>query len=276
MSTRLLEAFPRQDQGTGGPLAPQRPHRRRHAWAVALGALLVLTLVVCVWGIGRNPIPADDEGTYLSEAWALLTLGHLSHYTYWYDHPPLGWIVLAGWMWATPRLLERAHPVDGQKLHGSPGDRRLGAGVCHRPPTWHTADLRNARRCAFRALTSICALPPHGSPRQSRSSVVSGKCRPSAFTKAPVLGSAGRCCPVRPLRADERDHAPPHSSSGAAPLATHHRRQSPLRARARWSAIRLGWRPVRSACHSEGGTAARAWPCESGRRHAVAAQQSAQ
>ena len=24
-------------------------------------------------------------------------LGELSHYTYWYDHPPLGWIQIAGW-----------------------------------------------------------------------------------------------------------------------------------------------------------------------------------
>src|SRR6185369_6330930 len=29
---------------------------------------------------------------------AVLERGALSHYTYWYDHPPLGWVQLAGWL----------------------------------------------------------------------------------------------------------------------------------------------------------------------------------
>lgn len=43
----------------------------------------------------------DDEGTYVAEAWAMLVPHHLSNYTYWYDHPPLGWALIAGWAWLT-------------------------------------------------------------------------------------------------------------------------------------------------------------------------------
>lgn len=49
------------------------------------------------WNMLRSPMPFDDEGTYVSQAWALATHGELSHYTYWYDHPPLGWMLLAAW-----------------------------------------------------------------------------------------------------------------------------------------------------------------------------------
>lgn len=59
-----------------------------------------------VHAIGMAGWPAfdnDDEGTYMAEAWAVQT-GHgphhgLAQYTYWYDHPPLGWIQLAVLTW---------------------------------------------------------------------------------------------------------------------------------------------------------------------------------
>lgn len=61
--------------------------------AIVLALLVIVGLVLGI-GITRYPALADDEGTYVAQAWAL---GHgaLSHYTYWYDHPPLGWIQLA-------------------------------------------------------------------------------------------------------------------------------------------------------------------------------------
>jgi 4-amino-4-deoxy-L-arabinose transferase-like glycosyltransferase len=43
------------------------------------------------------PYYEDDEGTYVSQAWAVLTQGSLAPYTYWYDHAPVGWIQIAGW-----------------------------------------------------------------------------------------------------------------------------------------------------------------------------------
>ncbi|MFL5825722.1 MAG: ArnT family glycosyltransferase [Thermoleophilaceae bacterium] len=73
--------------------------RRRAASFAVLAPVLAVIGVVQVWGIGQFPARFDDEGTYVAQAWAVQHLGQLGHYTYWYDHPPLGWIVLAllGW-----------------------------------------------------------------------------------------------------------------------------------------------------------------------------------
>lgn len=59
--------------------------------------LLVLAAVLHGWNMLHSPVPDDDEGTYISEAWSVQTHLELSHYTYWYDHPPLGWLFLALW-----------------------------------------------------------------------------------------------------------------------------------------------------------------------------------
>jgi hypothetical protein len=74
---------------------------RRHALSLPLVAGLLLCVgLVLGTGIQRYPGLSDDEGTYVAQAWALLTDGSLAHYTYWYDHPPLGWLQLAvaGWL----------------------------------------------------------------------------------------------------------------------------------------------------------------------------------
>lgn len=60
--------------------------------------LLIVVVSVRAWNIGNFPFPNDDEGTYLAQAWAVRN-GDLAHYTYWYDHPPFGWIQLAGLSW---------------------------------------------------------------------------------------------------------------------------------------------------------------------------------
>lgn len=59
--------------------------------------LLVLTAVVQLVNLGGSPQRIDDEGTYVAQAYAVDRLGSLTHYTYWYDHPPLGWIQIAAW-----------------------------------------------------------------------------------------------------------------------------------------------------------------------------------
>jgi endo-1,4-beta-D-glucanase Y len=60
------------------------------------GLLLVATLA---HGINMFSFPyyESDEGTYISQAWAVARLGELAPYTYWYDHAPAGWIQLAAW-----------------------------------------------------------------------------------------------------------------------------------------------------------------------------------
>jgi hypothetical protein len=91
----------------GGP----RYHVRRERARIWLsrhwtGCLLVLgLLVVCgvvhARGMYQTPARFDDEGTYTAYAWAVQYWHQLGHYTYWYAHPPLGWIQIAIWSWAT-------------------------------------------------------------------------------------------------------------------------------------------------------------------------------
>ncbi|MCP3819028.1 glycosyltransferase family 39 protein [Streptomyces sp. A3M-1-3] len=61
--------------------------------------LLVVIMLVQGWNITHFPTLSDDEGTYLAQAWAVQQGDGLAHYTYWYDHPPLGWIQIAGLTW---------------------------------------------------------------------------------------------------------------------------------------------------------------------------------
>lgn len=66
---------------------------------VLCAVLLVAILVVQGWNIADYPTLSDDEGTYLAQAWAVQEGRGLAHYTYWYDHPPLGWIQIAVLTW---------------------------------------------------------------------------------------------------------------------------------------------------------------------------------
>jgi intracellular septation protein A len=70
--------------------------------------LLLMLLIPIGWFTGRNmtgyPARFEDEGTYVSQAWAILYRGTLAHYTYWWDHSSLAWIMLAGWMRLTDAL----------------------------------------------------------------------------------------------------------------------------------------------------------------------------
>ncbi|WAH97250.1 ArnT family glycosyltransferase [Arthrobacter sp. MMS18-M83] len=56
-----------------------------------------------LWNVTNAPDYQDDEGTYTAQAIST-TQGSLAPYTYWYDHPPLGWIQLGALAWI-PRLL---------------------------------------------------------------------------------------------------------------------------------------------------------------------------
>lgn len=68
----------------------------RASIALLLG-LLTAVAVVHATGMARAPQRVDDEGTYVAQAWAVQHWRTLGHYTYWYDHPPLGWLLLAAW-----------------------------------------------------------------------------------------------------------------------------------------------------------------------------------
>lgn len=76
--------------------------RGRGERAIAL-AVFVFCLGVGLWNVTDGSPFLDDEGVYTAQAlW--VTQGELAPYTYWYDHPPLGWMLLAG-LGALPRAL---------------------------------------------------------------------------------------------------------------------------------------------------------------------------
>jgi 4-amino-4-deoxy-L-arabinose transferase-like glycosyltransferase len=68
--------------------------------------LLVFSLIVGAvthgWNAFRYPLYLTDEGIYMEQAWAVLREGRLSPYTYFYDHAPLGWLLIAGWVGLLP------------------------------------------------------------------------------------------------------------------------------------------------------------------------------
>ncbi|MFI9750628.1 ArnT family glycosyltransferase [Streptomyces collinus] len=80
---------------------PEPPSRLRSSRSdlILCGVLLAAILVVQGWNIADYPALSDDEGTYLAQAWSVQQGNGLAHYTYWYDHPPLGWIQIAVLTW---------------------------------------------------------------------------------------------------------------------------------------------------------------------------------
>jgi 4-amino-4-deoxy-L-arabinose transferase-like glycosyltransferase len=96
---------PRSPRGPDSetPVDRARGHRFS-SWLSRHGTTLVFLLpVLAIVGVVQrinmtgSPQRIDDEGTYTAQAWAIGHLGELTHYTYWYDHPPLGWIQIAGY-----------------------------------------------------------------------------------------------------------------------------------------------------------------------------------
>jgi hypothetical protein len=93
-----------------GVTIPPSPRRSRvlgwirvHRRSLVIVAGLLVTVGLVHW-IGYDRFPGratDDEGTYVSQAWAVQQWHSLAHYTYWYDHPPAGWITMAAYNWAT-------------------------------------------------------------------------------------------------------------------------------------------------------------------------------
>nr|WP_258177406.1 phospholipid carrier-dependent glycosyltransferase [Streptomyces solincola] len=80
--------------------------------------LLVLAAIVLVqgWNIQNYPTLSDDEGTYLAQAWAIQQGEGLAHYTYWYDHPPLGWMQIAVLTWVPSLIAPESMTVAGMRL----------------------------------------------------------------------------------------------------------------------------------------------------------------
>lgn len=104
---------------TASPLQvpPAREQESRRLLAGGLVAAFVgLLAVIHARGMTSSPAWFDDEGTYVAQAWAVETRHDLAHYTYWYDHPPLGWFVIAAWTWPTQAFERTWSVVAGREL----------------------------------------------------------------------------------------------------------------------------------------------------------------
>lgn len=85
--------------------APARRGSQLAAWLrvrrlslVVLAALLLVVGLVNGWNLHGWPGRInDDEATYVAQAWAMIARGEVAHYTYTYDHPFLGWALIAGY-----------------------------------------------------------------------------------------------------------------------------------------------------------------------------------
>ncbi|WP_316779267.1 ArnT family glycosyltransferase [Streptomyces sasae] len=90
--------------GSTGRTSPPLRLRSSRPDLLLCVVLLLAILAVQGWNIADYPTLSDDEGTYLAQAWAVQEGRGLAHYTYWYDHPPLGWIQIALLTWIPSTL----------------------------------------------------------------------------------------------------------------------------------------------------------------------------
>lgn len=90
------DVLTRPRAGTTAAKAPAKAPK----WLIAL--CMLIGLVSHGWNIFRYPLYLTDEGIYLEQAWSVLKEAKLAPYTYFYDHAPMGWLVLSGWVAVLP------------------------------------------------------------------------------------------------------------------------------------------------------------------------------
>jgi len=104
--------------------APSRFALLRGMARVSVPEPVIVTVLMAValvaQGLNMFHYPAftftDDEGIYLSQAWAALREGRLSPYTYVYDHAPAGWLQIAAWMGLTGGPHTFGSPVNSGRI----------------------------------------------------------------------------------------------------------------------------------------------------------------
>jgi glycosyltransferase XagB len=79
---------------------------------VPLSAVLVVAGIVQATNMLHWPAVLFDEGTYVGNAWAVQNRGALAFYTYTYGHPPLAWLLISLWTWATNPFGHATYSLD--------------------------------------------------------------------------------------------------------------------------------------------------------------------
>ena len=99
----------------GAASAAQRSLGR---WGVlALAFALVTGLLTHGYHLFSYPLYSTDEGIYVERAWAVIREDRLSPVTYFYDHAPGGWLMLAAWEFLLPKHFEMfGNPVNSGRV----------------------------------------------------------------------------------------------------------------------------------------------------------------
>lgn len=96
-----------EDRSDASPLRSITAYLYAHRLSiVTVGALMVICCIATSYNLMGYPVRFKDEGVYIAQAWAIPNMHALANYTYWYDHPPVGWIQMSIWFELT-RGLER-------------------------------------------------------------------------------------------------------------------------------------------------------------------------
>jgi 4-amino-4-deoxy-L-arabinose transferase-like glycosyltransferase len=93
MSTSYRASPRPADQSGEAPANPIATLAREYG----LTAMILIAILSHLINMFSYPLYLGDEGIYLEQAWAVVRLGQLAPYTYFYDHAPAGWIMLAFW-----------------------------------------------------------------------------------------------------------------------------------------------------------------------------------
>jgi hypothetical protein len=126
-------------------------HRRDLAW---LAPVLLVAAVVSFINIGGAPQRIDDEGTYTAQAYAILNFGEIAHYTYWYDHPPLGWMQIAAYAGLTGAFARWDVPVMAGR------EAAIVASLVAAALLWLLARRANLSRPAATVAAALFSLSP--------------------------------------------------------------------------------------------------------------------
>jgi len=83
---------------------------------LSLVAVVMVAFFVHSYNLFGFPMYLGDEGIYMSQAYAVLKLGKIAPYTYFYDHAPGGWLLIALWSAITGGFHTFGTVIDGGRV----------------------------------------------------------------------------------------------------------------------------------------------------------------
>ena len=114
---RTRVARPRKASPAPTATSSSASERLSQAGKLALAFALISGAITHGYHLFDYPLYSTDEGIYLERAWAVLREGKLSPQTYYYDHAPGGWILLAFWEFILPKHFETfGNPVNSGRV----------------------------------------------------------------------------------------------------------------------------------------------------------------